>query len=60
MKITLQGGGSDYEDLFRQTDWLAVIKNIMVMQYRSGNMKGYIDYKYFLDFLSRKWNRRIN
>ncbi|MBD5464018.1 MAG: hypothetical protein HDR24_13355 [Lachnospiraceae bacterium] len=49
-----QGGGSDYKDLFKQTDWLAVVKNIMDMQYRLGNMKGYMDYKSFFDFLSRK------
>ena len=49
-----QGGGSDYGDLFKQTDWLAVVKNIMDMQYRLGNMKGYMDYKSFFDFLSKK------
>ena len=40
-----QGGGTDYEYLFNQTDWLAVVKNIMDMQYKLGNMKGYMDYK---------------
>ena len=49
-----QGGGSDYKDLFKQTDWLTVVKNIMDMQYQLGNMKGYMDYKSFFDFLSRK------
>lgn len=47
-----QGGGSDYEDLFKRTDWLVVVKNIMDMQYRLGNMKGYMNYKEFFDFLS--------
>ncbi len=45
-----RGGGSDYENL----DWLAVLKNIMSMQYQLGNMKGYMDYKDFFDFLSGK------
>ena len=48
------GGGSENEDLFKKTDWLAVVKNIMDMQYQLGNMKGYMDYKNFFDFLSRK------
>ena len=49
-----QGGGSDYEDLFKLTDWLAVVKNNMDMQYQLGNMKGYMNYKSFFDFLSEK------
>lgn len=49
-----QGGGSDYEDLFKQTDWLTVVKNIMDMQYQLGNMKGYMDYKSFFDLLRSK------
>lgn len=48
------GGGSDHEDLFKKTDWLAVVKNIMDMQYQLGNMKGYMDYKNFFDFLRGK------
>lgn len=44
------GGGCDYEN----TDWLAVVKNIMDMQYKLGNMKGYMDYKQFWDFLNKK------
>ncbi len=47
------GDGSAYED-FKQTDWLAAVKKIMDVQYQLGNMKGYMDYKGFFDFLSRK------
>ena len=45
------GGGSDHEDSFKKTDWLTVVKNIMDMQYQLGNMRGYLDYKNFFDFL---------
>lgn len=40
-----------YEDMFQTEDWLKVIKSAMQMQYDLGNLKGYLDYKKFLDFL---------
>lgn len=48
------GGGSSYEDLFKATDWLAVVKDIMDMQYQLGNLSGYMKYKGFFDFLGSK------
>lgn len=34
-----------------KVDWIDIIKGWMDMQYRSGNMKGYLDYKGFYDFI---------
>lgn len=48
------GGGSAYEDLFKATDWLAVVKEIMGIQYRLGNLNGYMKYQGFLEFLGSK------
>lgn len=49
-----QGGGFAYEDLLQKVDWLAVVKDIMDMQYRLGSMGVYMKYKGFLDFLGDK------
>lgn len=45
------GGGTSYNGLCKPTDWLAVVKDIMMMQYQLSNMQGYLRYKGFLDFL---------
>lgn len=42
-----------YDDLFCMTDWMSVIKGAMQIQYDSGNLKGYLDYKQFWDFLNK-------
>lgn len=41
------------DDFFDKTNWLDVIKDIMQMQYDAGNLKGYLDYKKFWDFLEQ-------
>lgn len=33
-------------------DWLELAKNFMQMQYGAGNLKGYLDYKKFVDFFA--------
>lgn len=43
--------GDSYGTLFEKTDWLEVVRSAMKMQYDAGNLKGYLDYKKFLDFL---------
>lgn len=45
--------GRGYSDLFGKTDWFSVLKNAMQAQYDAGNMKGYLEYKKFWDFLNR-------
>ena len=40
-------------DFFGKTNWLDVIKDIMQMQYDAGNLKGYLDFKKFWDFLEQ-------
>lgn len=40
--------GADFLD---KTNWLNVIRDIMQMQYDAGNLKGYLNYKTFWDFL---------
>lgn len=40
-------GGS----LFDKENWMDIVKEIMQMQYHAGNLKGYLDYKQFGDFM---------
>lgn len=35
-------------------DWISVLKDAMQTQYDAGNLKGYLDYKQFWDFLDNK------
>ena len=46
-----RGGKQGYGSLFDKENWLEIIKEVMEMQYRAGNLKGYIDYKRFLGVL---------
>ena len=43
--------GMCYGNLFDKTNWMGRLKNMMQMQYRSGNLEGYLKYKNFWDFL---------
>ena len=40
-----------HDDLFGMNDWISVLKDAMQTQYDAGNLKGYLDYKQFWDFL---------
>lgn len=40
-----------YDDLFGGKNWIDVVKYAMQMQYDAGNIKGYLDFKTFWDFL---------
>ena len=40
-------------DFFGKTNWVNVIKDIMQIQYHAGNLKGYLDYKQFWDFMEQ-------
>lgn len=42
-----------YDDLFGMTDWISVLKDAMQIQYNAGNLKRYLDYKQFWDFLDK-------
>jgi len=44
-------GKNSYRDMFAKVDWTLVVKSLMDMQYRCGNIKGYWDYKNFYDGL---------
>lgn len=46
-------GKSSYGDMFAKVDWTSVIKSLMDMQYRCGNIKGYWDYRNFYDYLKK-------
>lgn len=46
-------GKSSYGDMFANVDWTSVIKSLMNMQYRCGNIKGYWDYRNFYDNLKK-------
>lgn len=46
-------GSYGYESLFDKEDWLKIVKEVMEMQYRAGNLKGYADYKRFLGALEQ-------
>lgn len=43
------GSGS----LFDKENWQDIVKDIMQMQYRAGNLEGYLNYKRFWDFLNK-------
>ena len=43
-----------HDDLFGMNDWISVLKDAMQTQYDAGNLKGYLDYKQFWDFLDNK------
>lgn len=51
---------ADYsaKNLFDKTNWLKVIKEVMQMQYNAGNLKGYLEYKGFLGFLTQKTSEK--
>lgn len=38
--------------MFEKKDWISMLKDLMDMQYKLGNHKGYMDYKKFHDFLA--------
>lgn len=40
-----------HDDLFQKTDWMSNLYEIMQMQYNAGNLKGYLEYKKFWDYL---------
>lgn len=42
-----------YDDLFSGKNWIDVVKYAMQMQYHAGNIKGYLDFKTFWDFLEK-------
>ena len=42
-------GGS----LFDKENWIDIVKEMMQMQYHAGNLKGYLDYKQFWDFMEQ-------
>ena len=42
-----------HDDLFGMKDWISVLKDAMQTQYDAGNLKGYLDYKQFWDFLEK-------
>lgn len=46
------------KNLFDRTNWLQVVKDVMQMQYKAGNLKGYLEYKGFLGFLMRKTSEK--
>lgn len=46
----IQRSNDDYENGFDKTNWLDAVKEIMQIQYNAENLKGYLDYKKFLDF----------
>lgn len=50
-----QGSQKNYtfESMFYKTNWLDIVEDIMQMQYDAGNLKGYLDYKKFRDFLAQ-------
>ena len=44
-------GKNSYRDMFTKVDWTSIIKSLMDMQYKCGNIKGYWDYRNFYDCL---------
>ncbi len=46
------------ENLLDKTNWLKVLEDVMKMQYKAGNLKGYMAYKGFLGFLMRKSSQK--
>ena len=45
----LNNGGN----LFDKENWMDIVKEMMQMQYHAGNLKGYLDYKQFWDFMEQ-------
>lgn len=43
--------GMRHDDLFGKANWMDNLKEMMEMQYHAGNLKGYMEYKKFWDFL---------
>ncbi|MDE5910108.1 MAG: hypothetical protein K2H52_15400 [Lachnospiraceae bacterium] len=39
--------------LFDKKNWMGIVKEVMQMQYDAGNLKGYLDYKQFWEFLEK-------
>ena len=39
--------------LFYKGNWMDIVKEIMQMQFHAGNLKGYLDYKQFWDFMDK-------
>lgn len=49
-----QFGLKEFDDIYtKPVNWMTIIKGWMDMQYGAGNMKGYMDFKGFYDFLAR-------
>ena len=40
--------------IFDKENWMDIVKEVMQMQYDAGNLKGYLDYKQFWDFLGKE------
>lgn len=54
-----QFGLASQKDIYtKKVDWLSIIKGWMDMQYNVGNMKGYLDYKGFYDFMLNSFDNR--
>lgn len=45
------GNSNSGSTLFGKENWMDIVKEMMQMQYDAGNLKGYLDYKKFWDFL---------
>lgn len=46
-------GSNGSGSLFDKENWQEIVKDIMQMQYRAGNLEGYLNYKRFWDFLNK-------
>ena len=46
-------GSNGSGSLFDKENWQNIVKDIMQMQYRAGNLEGYLNYKRFWDFLNK-------
>lgn len=53
---SLNSGGS----LFDKENWMDIAGEIMQMQYHAGNLKGYLDYKQFWDFMEQNDNSKYD
>ena len=47
------GNSNSGNKLFGKENWMDIVKEMMQMQYDAGNLKGYLDYKKFWDFLEQ-------
>lgn len=45
---------TSYQDLFQQRNWVNQLADAMQTQYAAGNIEGYLRYKPFWDFLTKK------